>query len=461
MDERSIGLSVSEIPDAWYNLRADLEEGPAPYLHPATGQPVTPSDLAPLFPASVIEQEVSTERWIAIPDAVREKLTIWRPTPLVRALHLERELGTPARIYYKNEAVSPAGSHKPNSAVAQAYFNAEAGIRRLATETGAGQWGSSLAFASQLFGLECEVYMVRVSYEQKPYRRTLMETWGARVVASPSEETASGRKVLADTPGSTGSLGIAISEAVEIAAGRDDTHYALGSVLNHVCLHQTVIGLEVQKQLAQAGESPDLLIGCAGGGSNFAGFAFPFVKDTLAGRGPRLLAAEPSACPTLTRGRYAYDFGDTEGLTPLTPMYTLGHRFVPPGIHAGGLRYHGMSSLVSWLRRHGALEARAYPQREAFDAALLFARCEGILPAPETAHAIRAVLEQAARCRETGAEECIVFNLSGHGHFDLAAYQSHLAGQLEDQELGAEELERSLRELPNVPTEFGQLPPPR
>jgi len=454
MEERHIGLSASELPEAWYNLRADLPEPPAPYLHPATGEPVTPDDLAPLFPASLIAQEVSTERWIPIPDPVREKLSIWRPTPLVRARLLEQALRTPARIYYKNEAVSPAGSHKPNSAVAQAYYNAEAGIRRLATETGAGQWGSSLAFACQLFDLACDVYMVRVSYEQKPYRRTLMETWGARVVASPSEETASGRKILAEDPDSTGSLGIAISEAVEIAAGRDDTHYALGSVLNHVCLHQTVVGLEVQKQLVQVGETPDLLIGCAGGGSNLAGFAFPFVAETLAGRGPRLLAVEPTACPTLTRGRYAYDYGDTEGLTPLTPMYTLGHGFVPPGIHAGGLRYHGMSSLVSWLRRRGALDARAYPQREVFDAALLFTRCEGILPAPESAHAIRAAIEEAERCRESGKSECIVFNLSGHGHFDLAAYQSHLAGKLEDRELGAEELERGLRQLPRAPAEL-------
>ncbi len=453
MEERQIVLGSAELPEVWYNLRADLPEPPAPYLHPGTGQPVTPDDLAPLFPASLIAQEVSLERWIAIPDEVRDKLSIWRPTPLVRALHLERELRTPARIYYKNEAVSPAGSHKPNSAVAQAYFNAEAGIRRLSTETGAGQWGTSLAFASQLFGLECDVYMVRVSYEQKPYRRTLMETWGARVVASPSQETAAGRKILADDPDSTGSLGIAISEAVEVAAGRDDTHYALGSVLNHVCLHQTVVGLELQKQLALAGETPDVLVGCAGGGSNFAGFAFPFVADILAGHGPRLVAAEPTACPTLTRGRFAYDYGDTEGLTPLTPMYTLGHAFVPPGIHAGGLRYHGMSSLVSWLRKRGALEARAYPQREIFDAALLFARFEGILPAPETAHAIRAAVEEAERCRETGDEACIVFNLSGHGHFDLAAYQNHLAGKLIDRELSDADLERALGQLPSAPAE--------
>ena len=454
MDERQIVLSASELPEAWYNLRADLPEPPAPYLHPGTGQPVTPDDLAPLFPESLIAQEVTTERWIEIPDSVREKLSIWRPTPLVRARLLEQALGTPARIYYKNESVSPAGSHKPNSAVAQAYFNAEAGIRRLATETGAGQWGSSLAFACQLFGLECDVYMVRVSYEQKPYRRTLMETWGARVVASPSEETSSGRKILAENPDSTGSLGIAISEAVEIAAGRDDTHYALGSVLNHVCLHQTVVGLETQKQLAQVEETPDVLIGCAGGGSNFAGFAFPFVADALGGRGPRLVAAEPTACPTLTRGRYAYDYGDTEGLTPLTPMYTLGHGFVPPGIHAGGLRYHGMSSLVSWLRHRGVLDARAYPQREVFDAALLFTRCEGILPAPESAHAIRAAIEEAERCRESGRAACIVFNLSGHGHFDLAAFQSHLAGKLEDRDLEAEELARGLAQLPSAPAEL-------
>lgn len=451
MDERFVVLPASELPDAWYNLRADLPTPPAPYLHPATGEPVTPADLAPLFPASLIEQEMTMDPWIPIPEPVREKLSIWRPTPLVRARPLEAALGTPARIYYKNESVSPAGSHKPNSAVAQAFYNAEAGIPRLATETGAGQWGSSLAFASQLFGLECDVYMVRVSYEQKPYRRTLMETWGARVVASPSEETESGRKILAGDPDSTGSLGMAISEAVEIAAGREDTHYALGSVLNHVCLHQTVVGLEVQKQLASVGETPDLLIGCAGGGSNFAGFAFPFVPETLAGRGPRLLAVEPSACPTLTRGRYAYDFGDTEGLTPLTPMYTLGHRFVPAGIHAGGLRYHGMSSLVSWLKQHGLLEARAYPQREIFDAALLFARCEGILPAPESAHAIRAAVAEAERCRESGEERCIVFNLSGHGHFDLGAYENHLADQLVDGTLSAEDLARGFAALPDAP----------
>ncbi len=454
MDDRHIVLPAREAPAAWYNLQADLPEPPLPYLHPGTGKPVTPEDLAPLFPMSLIEQEVSTERWIPIPDPVREKLTIWRPTPLVRARFLEEELGTPARIYYKNEAVSPAGSHKPNSAVAQAYYNARAGIRRLATETGAGQWGSSLAFASQLFGLECTVYMVKVSYQQKPYRRTLMETWGARVVASPSEETSAGRKILAEQPDSTGSLGIAISEAVEVAAGRDDTHYALGSVLNHVCLHQTVVGLEVQKQLALVGETPDVLIGCAGGGSNLAGFAFPFVPDTLAGRGPRLLAAEPTACPSLTRGRFAYDYGDTGGLTPLTPMYTLGHGFVPAGIHAGGLRYHGMSALVSWLRKRGLVEARAYRQREIFEAALLFARCEGILPAPETAHAIRATIEEALRCKETGEEACLVFNLSGHGHFDLAAYQSYLAGDLQDRELADDELARGLDELPRPPQEL-------
>ena len=451
MEPRQIVLPASELPEAWYNLRADLPVPPAPYLHPATGEPVGPADLAPLFPEALIAQEMTLDRWVPIPDPVREKLAIWRPTPLVRARPLEEALGTPARIYYKNESVSPAGSHKPNSAVAQAYYNAAAGIGRLSTETGAGQWGTSLAYACQLFGLECEVYMVRVSYDQKPYRRTLMETWGARVFASPSEETPSGRKVRAETPDSTGSLGIAISEAVEIAAARDDTHYALGSVLNHVCLHQTVVGLEVQKQLALVEETPDVLIGCAGGGSNFAGFAFPFVPEVLQGKGPRLLAVEPTACPTLTRGRYAYDFGDTEGLTPLTPMYTLGHQFVPAGIHAGGLRYHGMSSLVSWLKQHGVMEAQAYTQQEIFEAALLFARVEGVLPAPESAHAIRAAVAEAERCRETGEERCIVFNLSGHGHFDLAAYQSHLAGQLEDGSLSGEDLERGLAALPAAP----------
>ncbi|MFI5367125.1 MAG: TrpB-like pyridoxal phosphate-dependent enzyme, partial [Candidatus Binatia bacterium] len=374
----------------------------------------------------------------------------WRPTPLVRARNLEKHLGTPARIYFKNESVSPAGSHKPNTAVPQVYYNKLAGVARLATETGAGQWGSSLAFACGLFGLQCKVYMVKVSYEQKPYRRSLMRLWGAEVVPSPSKDTEAGRAILAKDPECSGSLGIAISEAVEDAAGRADTNYSLGSVLNHVCLHQTVVGLETQKQLALAAEKPDVMIACAGGGSNLSGLIFPFVKDTLAGKGPRLIAVEPAACPSLTRGRYAYDYGDTAGMAPMALMYTLGHAFVPSGIHAGGLRYHGMSPIVSLLRRMNVLEAVSYRQNEVFEAAVTFARTEGICPAPETAHAIRAAIDEAMRCKQTGKSQCIVFNLSGHGHFDLTSYDQYLAGELKDFALPQEQIDAALAELPAV-----------
>ncbi len=453
MTDKQILLPTKDIPEAWYNLNSDLPEPPPPFRHPATGQPLGPDDLRPLFPMALIEQEMSTERWIEIPAAVREKLAIWRPTPLVRALNLEAELKTPARIYYKNESVSPPGSHKPNTALAQAYYNAAEGIKRLSTETGAGQWGSSLAFATSMFGLECRVFMVRVSYEQKPYRRTMMHTWGASVVPSPSPETNFGKAVLEKDPDCTGSLGIAISEAVEIAAQDEGTHYSLGSVLGHVCLHQSVIGLEARKQLELAGDHADVVIGCAGGGSNFAGLAFPFAADTIAGNGSRLLAVEPSACPTLTRGRFAYDFGDTAGMAPMAPMFTLGHNFVPSGIHAGGLRYHGMAPQVSWLRHKGLLDAVAYHQNTVFEAAILFARTEGIIPAPETAHAVRAAIDEAIRCRESGEEKCIVFNLSGHGYLDLAAYDAYLSGALEDFELSEQQIGQSLEELPEVPAD--------
>jgi tryptophan synthase beta chain len=451
MDEHRVVLSTREMPQAWYNLAADLPVALPPHRHPATGQPVTAADMSAIFPPALIEQEVSTQRWIEIPDAVRDQLALWRPTPLVRARNLERHLGTPARIYYKNESVSPAGSHKPNTAVAQVYYNKLAGITRLATETGAGQWGSSLAFACGLFGLQCKVYMVKVSYEQKPYRRSLMQLWGAGVVPSPSRDTQAGRAILAQDPNCSGSLGIAISEAVEDAASRTDTNYSLGSVLNHVCLHQTIIGLETQKQLALADERPDVMIGCAGGGSNLSGLIFPFVKDAIAGKGPRLIAAEPAACPSLTRGRYAYDFGDTAGMAPMTRMYTLGHTFLPSGIHAGGLRYHGMSPLVSLLRHMNVLNAVGYHQNEVFEAAVTFARTEGICPAPETAHAIKATIDEALHCKATGKSACLVFNLSGHGHFDLTSYDKYLAGQLEDCELPQHEIELALDRLPVVP----------
>jgi tryptophan synthase beta chain len=399
---------------------------------------------------ALIEQEMSAAREIAIPDEVRDALGLWRPTPLYRAHGLERAIGTRSHIYYKYEGVSPAGSHKPNTAVAQAYYNAREGVKRLATETGAGQWGSSLAFAAARFGLAVTVYMVKVSYQQKPYRRSMMQVWGAEVFASPTNRTQAGRTILAATPDSDGSLGIAISEAVEDAATHDDTKYALGSVLNHVCMHQTVIGLEAQQQMKLAGEYPDVVIGCHGGGSNFSGIALPFVRDKLHGKAVRLVAAEPASCPTLTKGVYAFDYGDTVGMTPIVKMHTLGHGFMPPGIHAGGLRYHGAAPLVSKLLHEGLIEAVAHPQRACFEAAVTFARAEGIVAAPESSHAIRAAIDEAKRADAEGATRVILFNLSGHGHFDLAAYDAYLAGKLEDFEYPREAVEQAMRDLPQV-----------
>ncbi len=442
-------LSERDIPTRWVNLLVDLPGDPSPPLNPQTLEPAGPADLTPIFPMGLIEQEVSAEAEVAIPEEVREAYKLWRPTPLVRARRLERELDTPARIYYKYEGVSPAGSHKPNTAIPQAFENARAGIKRLTTETGAGQWGSSLAFACSLFGLDCEVFMVGSSYDQKPYRRSMMQTWGATVHRSPSTLTESGR---AQQSHPTGSLGIAISEAVEIAASREDTNYALGSVLNHVLLHQTVIGQEAMAQLEMAGEEPDVVIGCVGGGSNFGGLAFPFVRKVLRGESKmRFVAAEPSACPTLTRGVYRYDFGDTAGLTPLMPMYTLGHDFVPPPVHAGGLRYHGDAPMLSGLVRSGVMHARAYRQNETFAAAVQFARSEGIIPAPEPAHAIRATIDEADAAREAGEARVIVFGLCGHGHFDLSAYDAYLAGELEDPEFSEQDMEDALARLPEAP----------
>ena len=444
-------LDEHDIPKAWYNIMADLPVPPAPALHPATGAPVGPDDLSPLFPMALIAQEVAAEREIEIPDPVRDVYRQWRPAPLYRARRWEQALGTGARIYYKYEGVSPSGSHKPNTAVAQAFYNAEAGVRKLATETGAGQWGSSLAFAGALFGIEVDVFMVKVSYNQKPYRRALMETYGARCVASPSAETVAGRAILERDPDSSGSLGIAISEAVEVAATNADTNYALGSVLNHVLLHQTVIGLEAIKQMELAGDAPDVVIGCAGGGSNFAGLAFPFMGLKLRGEADmRIVAVEPSACPTLTRGRFAYDFGDTGHLTPLVKMHTLGNSFMPPPVHAGGLRYHGMAPLVSHAMAHGLMEAAAYHQTECFESALGFARSEGIVPAPESSHAVRHAMVEALKARDEGTSPVILFNLSGHGHFDMAAYTDFLGGSLEDRDYEEAELARSLAELPDV-----------
>jgi tryptophan synthase beta chain len=444
-------LDESRMPKSWYNLVADLPKPPPPVLHPGTLQPIGPDDLAPLFPMALIQQEVTTEREIEIPEPVREIYRQWRPSPLYRARRLEQALDTPARIYYKYEGVSPAGSHKPNTAVAQAFYNKEAGIRRIATETGAGQWGSSLAFAGALFGIEVEIFMVRVSYNQKPYRRALMETWGATCTASPSERTAAGRAILAQRPDHPGSLGIAISEAVEVAAQRDDTHYALGSVLNHVLLHQTVVGLEAMEQLEMAGDYPDVVVGCTGGGSNFAGIAFPFLGAQLrGGRSVRIVAVEPAACPSLTRGPYAYDFGDTAHLTPLTKMHTLGSTFTPPGFHAGGLRYHGMAPLVSHVKELGLIEARAYHQLACFEAGVLLARTEGILPAPEANHAIRGAIDEALRCKEEGVGRAILFNLCGHGHFDMQAYMDYFAGKLTDQKYDEAELAMALAGLPSV-----------
>jgi tryptophan synthase beta chain len=442
-------LTEDRIPTHWVNLLPDLPGDPLPPLHPGTMEPAGPDDLTPIFPMELIGQEVSGDAEVEIPDAVREIYKLWRPTPLYRAHRLERELDTPARIFYKYEGVSPAGSHKPNSAVAQAYANKEAGIERLVTETGAGQWGSALSLACSLFGLDCLVYMVGASYDQKPYRRAMMETWGARVIRSPSDTTDSGR---AQAEHTTGSLGIAISEAVEVAAGAANTNYALGSVLNHVCLHQTVIGQEAMAQMEMAGAEPDVVVGCVGGGSNFAGISFPYVQRVIRGQATtRFVAAEPAACPTLTRGAYRYDFGDTVGLTPLMPMYTLGHDFVPAPVHAGGLRYHGDSPIVCGLVKHGLVEARSYKQNETFAAAVRFARTEAILPAPEPAHAIRAVIEEAEAAREAAEERTILFNLCGHGHFDMSAYDAFLAGTLEDPEFSEADMEAALKRLPDAP----------
>jgi tryptophan synthase beta chain len=447
-----ITLDESEIPRRWYNLLADLPSPPPPVLHPGTLQPVGPDDLAALFPMALILQEVSTDRYVDIPEEVLDVYRLWRPSPLYRAHRLEKALGTPAKIFYKYEGVSPAGSHKPNTAVAQAFYNAQAGIRRLTTETGAGQWGTALAFGCAQFGLDCEIWMVRASYDQKPYRKIMMEVFGGVVHPSPSDLTNAGRGILAQHPDSTGSLGIAISEAVEVAAQDPQTNYALGSVLNHVLLHQTVIGQEALAQFAQVGMTPDLIVGCTGGGSNFAGLAFPFLAEKLAGRiDVTIRAVEPASCPSLTRGVYAYDFGDTAGMTPLMKMHTLGHDFIPDPIHAGGLRYHGMSPLISHVYELGLLEAVAKTQRECFEAGVQFARTEGIIPAPEPTHALAACIEEAMRCKETGESKVILTALCGHGHLDLAAYGAYLAGTLTDHELSTEEISEYVSSLPQVP----------
>ncbi|MFO1350843.1 MAG: TrpB-like pyridoxal phosphate-dependent enzyme [Gammaproteobacteria bacterium] len=444
-------LNEDDIPQFWYNIAADLPTPPPPVLHPGTLQPIGPADLAPLFPMAVIEQEVSTERHIEIPDPVRAILKQWRPSPLYRARRLEQALATPARIYYKYEGVSPAGSHKPNTAVAQAFYCKQEGVKRIATETGAGQWGSALALAGAFFGLEIEVFMVKVSYQQKPYRRAFMESFGATCIASPSDITESGRAILKANPNSTGSLGIAISEAVERAAQRDDTKYALGSVLNHVLLHQTVIGQEAMKQMEMADDYPDIVIGCTGGGSNFAGIAFPFIGARLrGGKNAEILAVEPANCPSLTKGKYAYDFGDTAHLTPLVKMHTLGSTFVPPGFHAGGLRYHGMAPLVSHLTELGYIKPRAYQQVEVFEAGVRFARAEGILPAPEANHAVKAAIDEALKCKRDGQAKAILFNLCGHGNFDMQAYMDYAAGKLQDQAYDEKEVAMALAGLPAV-----------
>jgi tryptophan synthase beta chain len=449
--ETKLLLPESEIPTHWYNIVADLPAPPAPVLHPGTLKPVTPADMLPLFPPGLLEQEMSGERWIPIPEPVREIYKLWRPTPLYRALRLEQALGTPAKIYFKYEGVSPAGSHKPNTAVPQAYYNKLGGTKRIASETGAGQWGSSIALACQMFGLECTIYMVRISYDQKPYRKMMMQLWGAEVIPSPSPRTSAGRGILAADPDSNGSLGMAISEAVEDAATHDDTRYALGSVLNHVCLHQTVIGQEAKKQLALVGDYPDVVIGCHGGGSNFAGIAFPFLADKAAGKKVRVMAVEPSSCPTLTKGVYAFDFGDTAKMAPVAKMYTLGHDFMPPGIHAGGLRYHGASPLVSQLVHHGLVEARAVGQLSCFEAAVLLARTQGIIPAPESSHAIKGAIDEALEAKKEGKPRTILFNLSGHGHMDMTAYEAYFAGKLVDYEYPAEKVKDALTRLPKVP----------
>jgi tryptophan synthase beta chain len=443
-------LSENQIPTHWYNVIPDMPGPLAPVINPRTMKPVSPDDLVPLFPMGLIEQEMSPERWVPIPEPVREIYKLWRPSPLVRAHRLEKAIGTPAHIYFKYEGVSPAGSHKPNTAVPQAYFNKLGGTKRIATETGAGQWGSSMALACQMFGLQCTVYMVRVSFGQKPYRKSMMQLWGAEVLPSPSNRTNAGRAILAADPESPGSLGIAISEAVEDAATHEDTRYALGSVLNHVCMHQSVVGLEAKEQMKMAGEYPDVVLGCHGGGSNFAGIAFPYVADKAAGKKVRVVAMEPTSCPTLTKGVYAFDYGDTAKMAPIVKMYTLGHDFMPPGIHAGGLRYHGASPLVSQLVNAGVVEARAANQLACFEAAVLFARTEAIIPAPESSHAIRGALDEALEAKRTGEPRVILFNLSGHGHVDMASYDAYFAGKLEDYEYPAAKVKESLARLPKV-----------
>ncbi len=452
MERVKYKLEEKDLPKQWYNILADLPEPlPAP-RHPATGKPITPDDLKPLFPMALIEQEMSTQRFIDIPDEILEVYTMWRPTTLFRARRLEKALKTPAKIYYKYEGESPAGSHKPNTAVAQVYYNKKEGVKRITTETGAGQWGSALSFAGALFGVQIKVYMVKISYEQKPYRRIMMQTWGAECVPSPSPDTKSGRAILEKDPNCPGSLGLAISEAVEDAISRDDTHYSLGSVLNHVLLHQTVVGEEAKKVLEEIGDYPDIIIGCVGGGSNFAGLFLPFLRDKIEGKKPdlRIINVEPASCPTLTKGPYTYDFGDEAGLTPLLKMNTLGHGFIPPPVHAGGLRYHGMAPIISHLLNLGLVEAKAVHQLETFEAGINFARNEGIICAPETDHAIRAVIEEAEKCREEGKEKTILFNLSGHGHFDMSAYQAYFEGKLENYEYPEEKINESLSELPKV-----------
>ena len=451
-DATKILLDESEMPRRWYNILADLPSAPPPVLHPGTLQPIGPDDLAPLFPAELIAQEVSTDRYVDIPDEVLEVYRLWRPSPLYRARRLERALGTPAKIYYKYEGVSPAGSHKPNTAVAQAYYNARAGIRRLTTETGAGQWGTALSFACSQFGLDCEVWQVRAPYDQKPYRKIMIETFGGIIHPSPSDRTEAGRAILATDPDSPGSLGIAISEAVEVAAQNADTNYALGSVLNHVLLHQTIIGEETLAQFAKIGTTPDVIIACTGGGSNFGGLVFPFLREKLAGRiDPVIRAVEPASCPSLTRGVYAYDFGDTAGMTPLMKMHTLGHDFIPDPIHAGGLRYHGMSPLISHIYESGLCEAVAKTQMECFAAGVQFARTEGIVPAPEPTHALAGCIEEALRCKETGEEKVILTALCGHGHLDLSAYGKYLSGEMVDHELSTEAMAEAIAALPAVP----------
>jgi tryptophan synthase beta chain len=449
MQQTKIMLDESEIPTHWYNVVADMPNPPSAPLG-RDGKPVGPDALTAIFPMALIEQEVSAQRWIEIPAEVREALTTYRPSPLVRAHRLEAALGTPAKIYFKNESVSPAGSHKVNTAIPQAYYNKMAGIKRLATETGAGQWGSSIALAGQMFGIDVRVFMVRVSYDQKPFRRSMMQTWGAQVFASPSMETNTGRAALAADPNNQGSLGLAISEAVEEAASRADTNYALGSVLNHVILHQTIIGLEAKKQFAKVGDYPDMVFAPCGGGSNFGGVAFPFLADKAAGKNVRLVAVEPTSCPTLTKGVYAYDYGDTAGFTPIMKMYTLGHDFMPPGIHAGGLRYHGDSPLVSQLYHEKLIEAVAVPQLATFEAGVMFAKAEGIIPAPESNHAIRACIDEALRCKASGEAKTLFFNLSGHGHFDMASYDRYFSGKLEDFDYPEEAIKASLAHLPKV-----------